>query len=109
MAGFFPLRDLSGRKIPGMANVFELPKDMTPAHYEDGVYVIGEVFIPVADMDRLSPEDRTSLLSHPYILLYGHRGREMRAVDDRVLLKRVAVAVAACLLLAHPLLGRLFS
>jgi len=107
MTGFFPLRDLSGRKIPGMANVFELPKDMTPAHYEDGVYVIGEVFIPVADMDRLSPEDRSSLLSHPYILLYGHRGREMRAVDDRVL-KRVAVAVGACLLLAHPLLGRLF-
>ena len=104
---FFPLRDLSGRQIPGMASVFELPKDMKPSDYEDGVYVIGEIFIPARDMDRLNPDERDSLLSNPYILLYGHRGREMRAADDYVI-RRVAVCLAGALLVAHPLLG-LFS
>lgn len=104
---FFPLRDLSGRQIPGMASVFELPKDMKPSDYESGVYVIGEIFIPTKDMDRLDPQERDSLLSHPYILLYGHRGRELRIADNNII-RRVAVAVGACLLVAHPLLG-LFS
>ncbi len=107
-ADFYPLRDLSGRKIPGMPNVIQLPKGACPATYEDGVYIVGEIWMPVADVDRLSPFDRRTLLKHPHMLVYGHAGREMRAAES-ALIKRVAVAVAACLLLAHPVLGRILS
>ncbi len=106
-ANFYPLRDLSGRKIPGMPSVIELPKGACPASYQDGAYVVGEIWLPVADVDRLGPMDRQALLRHPHMLVYGHAGREMRAAES-ALIKRVAVAVAACLLLAHPVLGRIF-
>ena len=106
MGNFYPLRDLSGRQIPGLPSVVELPDTLSPRDYEDGVYLIGELFIPVADMDRLDPYERQALLRHPHMLLYGHRGREMQLMENHIL-KRVAVAVVACLLLAHPLLGLL--
>ena len=109
MAGFFPLRDLSGRQIPGMPSVVELPKGADPSDYEDGVYVIGELFIPAIDMDKLDPYQRDSLLKHPHMLLYGHRGREMQLMDGNLTLKKVAVAVALMLLIAHPVLGRFFN
>ncbi len=102
--GMFPLRDLSGRQIPGLPSVIELPQTLSPRDYEQGVYVIGELFIPVADMDKLDPFQRRSLLKYPHMLLYGHKGREMRLMES-LIIKRVAVAVGACLLLAHPLLG----
>jgi len=104
MANFFPLRDLNGRQIPGMPSVIELPKGLAPSDYKDGVYLVGEILIPAADMDRLNPFERRSLLKHPHMLLYGHRGREMQVMDSHVL-TRVAVGLGACLLLAHPLLG----
>ncbi len=101
---FYPLRDLSGRKIPGMPNVIQLPEGTSPATYKDGAYIVGEIWLPASDVDRLNPFDRRSLLKHPHMLVYGHAGREMRAAEN-VVIKRVAVAVASCLLLAHPVIG----
>lgn len=104
MPNFVPLRDPSGRRVPGAPGVVELPKGIKPSDYEDGVYIIGEIFIPAADMAKLSPTERCSLLRHPHMLLYGHKDREMQLMDSQVL-KRVAVGLGACLLLAHPVLG----
>lgn len=101
---FYPLRDLSGRTIPGMPSVIELPRGTTPATYRDGAYIVGEIWLPVADVDKLNPFDRRTLLKHPHMLVYGHQGREIRAAEN-VVIKRVAVAMAGCLLLAHPVIG----
>ena len=107
MSNFYPLRDLSGRKIPGMPNVIELPKGATPADYKNGAYLVGQMFMPLADVDRLNPFERRSLLKHSHMLMYGYGSREMRAVENQVI-RRVAVAVCWALLLAHPVAG-LFS
>jgi len=104
MANFFPLRDLSGRQIPGMPSVIELPKGAAPADYEEGVYVIGEILIPAADMDKLSPFERRSLLRHPHLLLYGHRDREMQVMDSHVL-RRVAICLGFFLVASQAVAG----
>ena len=108
MSNFFPLRDLSGRQIPGMANVVELPKGLHPSDYEDGVYVIGEIYIPITDMDKLNPFERASLLRHQHMLLYGHKGREMQLMESQIL-KRVALSLAIALPASQVILYRLFG
>lgn len=108
MSAFFPLRDLSGRKIPGMPNVVELPHGSHPGNYELGVYKIGEMLIPIDDLHRLPQEEQDHLLRYDHMLLYGYRGREMRLAETETLtVKRVAVGLALLLLAAHPLLYHL--
>ena len=108
MSTFFPLRDLSGRKIPGMPSMVELPDGSHPGNYERGVYKIGEILVPVADVENMEASDRELLLRQSHMLLYGYRNREMRLAETETLMvKRVAVGLVLLLLAAHPLLARL--
>ena len=101
---FFSLRDLSGRVIPGLPSVVELPAGGHPSNYKDGVYIIGELFCEAKDVEALDPEERASLLRHPHMLCYGHR-QEMRVAENKVQIRKWAKALIWTLLIAQPVMA----